>query len=101
MIIQRCYRDRLPLPNRIKNAPDLWLGLEFFYVAFLDLDSERPTGWNIGRIPWSAIDRYASYLGLIDPDDEQRGDLFYLVRSLDSAFVEYHIAEGKKKKKKA
>lgn len=88
-------RDRLPLPNRIQNAPVLWLGLEFFYSAFLDLNTCRPSGWNLGPIPWSAIADYANAMDVIG---EQRDDLFFFVRSLDSAYLEYHEVKAKHKK---
>ena len=50
------------LPDFIKNAPELWFWLHPYYEAFTELSTCRPvdgfTG-TVGRIPWTAIDRYA------------------------------------------
>ena len=49
------------LPDFIKNAPELWFWLHPYYEAFSELSTCRPvdgfTG-TIGRIPWTALDRY-------------------------------------------
>lgn len=86
----------MPLPARIQNAPELMLGLEFYYGAFLDLNTCRPTGWDILPIPWSAMSDYAQMMGL---DAEERDDLFFFVTSLDSAFRSYHQAKAEKQRK--
>lgn len=77
----------MPLPAAIQNAPEIPFGLEFFYGAFLDLNTCRPAGWGLQAIPWSAIMDYANALGLGDDD---RDDLFYFVSALDGAFRDYH-----------
>lgn len=91
----------MPLPQRIKNAPNMPFGLELFYSAFLDLNTCRPAGWGLQGIPWSAISDYAEVIGIYDED---RDDLFYFVTSLDSAFRDYHdkktVRESPKNSKK-
>ncbi len=79
-------QERLPLPQRIQDAPELWLGLDLYYGAFLDLNSCRPSGWGICPIPWTAIADYTEAYGITG---EQRDDLFYFVRAMDTAFMKY------------
>jgi len=96
-IIEQCLRERLPFPQAIQKAPELWMGLELFYSAFLDLDGDRPSGWSLMRIPWTVMADYAHAYNIVD---EQREDLFYLVREMDKAYVAHMDKKSKKKKKK-
>jgi len=86
-IIKQCMRERLPLPKKIAEAPDLLPGLELYFAAWVDLDTTRPVGFELGPISWSAIQEYAAYLCL---EAEDRDDLHYLIRVLDNAFLMYH-----------
>ena len=73
------------MPERVANAPSLWLGLDLYYVAFWDLSGCRPQGVSgPGPIPWSVT---ADYARTFDFDDEQRDTLFYLIRRMDAAFL--------------
>jgi hypothetical protein len=78
-IIETCIRERRPLPDAIAKAPQLFMGLELYYVAYLDLSSCRSIGMAEGPIPWLAIYDYAQRLGM---DEEQRDDLLFFVQSL-------------------
>ena len=89
-------RERVPLPDKIKNAPQLWLGLEFYYGAFFDLSPSRQTAWEEGPIPWLAMDQYSRSLGL---DDEQRSALFYLIRELDDAYLGFRRKQAESRRK--
>lgn len=80
-------RERSPLPDRIANAPKLTLGLELYYDAFWELNTCRQTGWAAGQIPWTSIRDYAVTFEL---DEAQEEDLFYLIRVMDNAFLDYH-----------
>ena len=80
-------RDGLPLPDKIKNAPILRLGLELFYNAFWDLDSCRNSGWGMGPIPWLAMRDYATTFGFTE---EQEEDLYYHVRLMDNAYLDFY-----------
>jgi hypothetical protein len=86
-IIQQCTREGLPLPKKIANAPQLGLGLELYYDAFLELNSCRASGWGLMPIPWSAIRDYAE---TFDLDEEQFEDLYYYVRVMDTEFMKWH-----------
>lgn len=85
-MILNCYRRKRPLPDVIKNAPDLLIGLELYFEAFIELNTTRQTGWGAGPIPTSAIYEYAYCLGL---DEEETEDLLYLIRKMDEAFLQY------------
>lgn len=94
-IIETCLRERLPFPKRIENAPELCLGLELFYSAWCDLDTDRPVGWNARPIPWTAMRDYADAYSITG---EQREDLFYFVRAMDKAYLKYVDSKAKKSK---
>lgn len=79
-------RERLPLPQKIQNAPQLILGLELYYSAFIDLNSTRSLGMVPGPIPWPVIKGYAE---TYEFSEEQTEDLFYFVRSMDKAYLEF------------
>lgn len=79
-------REHLPLPPKIQNAPELLLGQVFYFGAFLELNTDRYVGMELGPIPWSSIMEYADRLGL---DDEEREDLFHHVRALDDVLMEH------------
>lgn len=54
----------LPLPDWIKNKPELAMGLEFYYMAFMELCSCRAIGMGEGPIPWIAMVQYAMVHGI-------------------------------------
>lgn len=85
-IIKDCVRYGMPLPDKIANAPHLQLGLEFYYHAFINLNTERRFGQVEGPIPWSAIENYGMRRQL---DEEELVDLHFYVSTMDSAYLEY------------
>ena len=96
-IIKECLRERLPFPQAIQKAPDLWVGLELFFGAFLDLDGDRPSGWTVRPIPWTVMMDYAQAYNITG---DQRDDLLYFVRAMDKAYIECVIKKQEKSKKK-
>jgi hypothetical protein len=92
-ILVQCLRERLPLPQKIQNAPELKLGLELYFGAFFDLNTCRPSGWSIAPIPWSVINDYAQTFEL---DEMQTEDLFFFVGHMDAAFINHHRAKTEK-----
>lgn len=77
----------MPLPERIKNAPELLLGLELYYRAFLDLTSCRGNGYGTeGPIPWTATHEWANAHNL---SGEQREDLFYFIPHMDEVYLKF------------
>lgn len=86
----------MPLPQRIANAPELQVGLDLFYLAFLELSSCRSIGFGEGPIPWLAIQRYCE---VHEIEGEQREDLFYHVQRLDQSFLDWRAKKMKAKEK--
>lgn len=77
----------MPLPERIKTAPELFLGLDLYYRAFLDLTSCRNVGsGSEGPIPWIAILQWAEAYQL---SGEQREDLFYHIGVMDDVYLKF------------
>lgn len=77
----------MPIPDKIRNAPQLRLGLELYLEAFYDLNSCRQSGWGLSPIPWTAMRDYAE---AFDFDEDQAESLFHHVPVLDQAFRKYH-----------
>lgn len=75
-----------PLPERIQNAPELALGLEFYYNAFDQLGRERPAGLGLSFIPLSSIIYYAQWVGLSESETQ---DFIVLIQKLDEAFIRW------------
>ena len=82
----------MPIPEKIKNAPELRLGLQLFMTAFMDLSASRPSGWGISPIPWDVIYMYCVRLEL---DEEQTEDTLYHVQSMDVAYITWQTAKNK------
>jgi hypothetical protein len=72
----------MPIPKSIQNAPDLFLGLEIYWVGFLDLANDRPIGMEEGMISWATVEHYARAL---DFNSEQTEDLHFHITALDVA----------------
>ena len=72
------------------------MGLELFYGAFLDLSTCRPSGWGLCAIPWTVIHDYASANRLMG---DEREDLFFHIRKMDDAYMEYHKSKTDKESK--
>lgn len=89
-VIENCVRERIPLPDWITEAPSLWDGLDFFYLAFMDLVSERRGSED--PIPWTAIQRYTEVYRV---RGEQREDLFYHVREMDRVHLDWYAKKAK------
>jgi hypothetical protein len=79
------------LPDKIANAPELEDGLEIYFEAFFELDTERNHGMGLTQIPWSKIRMYAEANGY---DEDQTEELHAHIRTMDNA----HLARLEKKK---
>jgi hypothetical protein len=82
------------IPDRIQNAPELYLGLELFYIGFLELTSCRAVGMGLGPIPMMAMLEYCEINGV---DGELREDFLYFVQLLDHKYLEWSAARAKSK----
>lgn len=79
-------RGRMPLPKAIQNAPSLFMGLELYYGAFVDLNTCR-IGMGDGPISWMAVHEYAAINKF---DEDQTEDLHYYITKMDEAFREWN-----------
>ncbi len=87
MILEQCYRQGLPIPDRIRKAPNLELGLELYYGAFFDLTTCRGALHNTeGPIPWDKVRLWANEAEL---DDEQTEDLHHCISMMDDSYLKY------------
>jgi len=93
-MIRECYRRKKALPDRIQNAPDLFLGLELHFQAFIELNTCRNTGWSAGPIPSWAIYEFADREDLNEDESE---DLHYHMRTMDGEFLKYSARKNKEK----
>lgn len=81
-IVKQSIQNRIPIPDSITKRPELRKGLEIFFFAFFDLDTERSNAMGLTRIPHSAIRQYAADY---DFDYELTKDLLYLIPEMDKA----------------
>lgn len=86
------------MPVWLKNAPSLDPSLSHFYAAFCELTTCRMFGMSPGPIPWTAVMAYADDQQLYGMD---RDDLLYLVRAMDTAYLNHAEDQSKIKNKPA
>lgn len=81
-------REGRPLPNKIQNAPELALGLQFYYSAWTELGRDRPIGFGgEGPIPLGSVYAYALYNEL---NEEELEDLIYFTALLDAEYIKWN-----------
>lgn len=85
-ILKNCMQTGMPIPDFIKNAPELMPGLEVFLQAFWDLSTCRQIGMGLGPIPWTSVESYAT---LYFESDGFKQDLHFHIRQLDAAYLEW------------
>ncbi len=93
--MEQVRRTGMPIPEKIKNAPTLRLGLELFFSGFTDLSSSRGmSGFGEGMIPWGAIEDYCERWDL---DEDTTEDMHYHLGELDTARAKYYKRKESKK----
>lgn len=96
LILKQCLRERLAIPEAIKNAPDLWMGLELYYTAFWDLDTCRMRGFDQGPITWFDVRRYCQDIEL---DDIQTEKMHLVIPMMDREYLSFVAGKRKQKTK--
>lgn len=96
MIIQQAMRDGGKMPKRIAEAPELRIGLELYYGAFMDLCTSRQ-GFGDGPISWSTVNEYAK---TYEFDEEQRENLQFYIGRMDTAYMQHVHKKTEAKNKK-
>lgn len=91
-ILEQCKRYRLPVPDKIRNAPELYRGLEFTYQGFLDLNTCRSVGLAAGPIRWTDIVKYCE---VHDIHGQQAEDFIYLISVMDAAYLKHKAEKAK------
>lgn len=87
-ILDQAHRNNMPIPDKIKNAPELLPGLDLYFVAFMELSTCRTVGMGEGPIPWTAMRDYAiDHLGVEEGIEFDR--FVSLIRGMDIAYLEY------------
>lgn len=84
MVVRQCREKGWPLPEEIKNKPELLPGLDLYYLAFFDISDCRSMGMQVGPIPWTVVRTYANELGF---DQDQTEALHYHIRMMDDEFL--------------
>lgn len=97
-ILDNCVRFGQPIPDKIANAPELWLGLGLYYTGFQMLTTSRSSGMGIGPISWVSISEYCL---VNEIDGEARDDFIYLINAMDSAYLTHVNDKSKTKPPKA
>ena len=92
MIIKQSARSGLPLPEKIENSPSILPGLELYYKGFLDLHTSRPSGFDLGSIPWLAIEQYCQIMKL---DADQTEAMHHHIVEMDKVFLKHHKRKNK------
>lgn len=77
--------QNLPLPDWIKNKPELEIGLEFYYMSFMDLSTCRSIGMGEGPIPWIALKQYAEVYDIYGIEFER---FVTILNNMDTAYLE-------------
>jgi hypothetical protein len=80
-----------PLPDKMLNAPELFIGLELFLASFMDLDSDR----NVGVYERISLMRAKEYGLSHEFDEEQIDSLLYFVPRMDVAYIKFCIQKNK------
>lgn len=66
-------------------------GFTFYLDAFRELSTSRPSGLDLQAIPFTAIAEYFRIYELSDFDE-----FAYIIRQMDNAFMDMHIASTSK-----
>lgn len=95
-LIRMAQQMGQPLPDKIKNKPELEDHLIFYYQAFLDLDTTRSHNMSPTPISWLSIVEYARFYQL---DDEDTHDLIQIIKEMDNVNLRYITKTLKEKNK--
>jgi len=92
-ILDQARTNNMPVPDKIKNAPTLQSGLEFYYTAFIELSTCRDAGMGAGPIPWESIHKMGT--DHLDLDEEDFDRFVQIIRGMDLTYLDYQESKGK------
>lgn len=90
-IEDQAFRQKLPLPEKLLNAPQVAIGLELYYIGFSELTTCRYTPDS--PISWVVIEQYCQAKGI---EGRQKADFFALMYKLDKAYLEHRSSKIEK-----
>jgi hypothetical protein len=82
-------------PDRLKSGPELRWGLQLYFDAFNDLNTERSHGSGWTRIRWSDVVRYAEYF---DYTEDQTDRLLAHIFAMDIEYINKLDADAEAKR---
>lgn len=88
--------DVSQIPDQLLNEPMLHEGLDIYYSAFWELNTDRQVGMGLGPIPYSSIRNYCKDRGL---GGDQSDNMMRLLRKMDSEFIKFQEKQAKKARK--
>lgn len=91
-IVDQASKMGQPIPEAIKNAPQLLPGLEFYFKAFFELSTCRSIGMDIGPVPYTAISEYANRHGM---NNDVFPILLTFIRGMDNAYIKWQESKRK------
>ena len=97
-VIKGCFASKQPLPQFVKDAPELFFGLEVYIDSFWKLSRDRSSGMGPGPIPYSSLLNFAENLDLLEEDVE---DFCYLLMEMDTEFLAYASEKAEADRKRA
>lgn len=92
-IVEQARKMGMPLPDSIANKPQLAVGLELYWKAFVELSSDRSVSMAEGPIPWSSMNAWAIRHGIFGDDFDR---LVLVIRGLDEAYLKKQHKTHKK-----
>lgn len=81
-------------PKALENRPVPIQGMDFYFDAYSQLQTERQIGMAVGDIPWGSIVKYAQFHGIENPDDIQ--DFITIIRAVERALSEFERGKNGK-----
>lgn len=92
-IIEQARKMGMPLPDSISNKPQLNVGLEVYWKAFVELSADRGIGMAEGPIPWSSMNSWAIRHDIWGYDFDR---FVAVLRGLDEAYLDKRAKTQKK-----
>jgi len=90
--MERLRQRGRTLDPRYLARPKIEFGLQFYWDAFWTLHGDRQSGFGLGPIPFSAMDRFAARYGISDTDEFDRFQ--ELIRAMDTAYLAQRSGSG-------
>lgn len=85
-IVEQCRINKMPLPDFLKDKPEIKFGLEFYWKAFWELSTCRAIGMGEGPIPWGAMNDYAERHGIYGDEFDR---FVLIIKGMDAAYLEH------------